>query len=253
MPIAAEKGAGVKTLAQPKVARILFDESHSEAWTIRRELAEEMQPAHPEDSSYALRPRKPAGRDFDVLPNADRPLTRETLACADVVVIAHPSDPKWEATTKTGRPTLRDDEIDALDEYGRGGGGLIILGETEQDKYGNNLNALLARFGIEVENRTVQDYEHNNKAPSWVLAELSNGTPANGADANAATDPSTGPRSGDLLARVPHACFYRAGTLALQNGGRVTARTSEAASPPDAPLAAVLQHGTGRIAVLADS
>ena len=36
---------------QPKVARVLFDESHSEAWTIRRDLAVEMQPSHPEDSS----------------------------------------------------------------------------------------------------------------------------------------------------------------------------------------------------------
>src|SRR5215217_3741631 len=224
--VAKDGGMQMKTLTQPKVARILFDESHSEAWTIRRELAEQMQPSHPEDSSYAS---------------------------ADVVVIAHPSDPKWEATTQTGRPTLRDDEIDALDEYVRGGGGLIVLGETEQDKYGNNLNSLLGHFGIEVENRTVQDYEHNNKAPSWVLAELTNGPPANGASENGATDPSQGPHSVDLLARVHDACFYRAGTLSLQNGGRVIARTSGTATPPNAPLAAVAEHGAGRVAVLADS
>ena len=63
-------------LTQPKVARVLFDESHSEAWTIRRDRAEEMQPAHPEDSSYAMAAERLAGRDFEVLPNADRPLTR---------------------------------------------------------------------------------------------------------------------------------------------------------------------------------
>jgi hypothetical protein len=34
------------------VARVLFDEAHSEAWTIRPELARSMQPAHPADSSY---------------------------------------------------------------------------------------------------------------------------------------------------------------------------------------------------------
>src|SRR5215211_5444098 len=194
MPSAVAKDGGtqVKTLTQPKVARILFDESHSEAWTIRRELAEQMQPAHPEDSSYAIAAAKLAGRDFDVLPNADRPLTRETLACADVVVIAHPSDSKWEATTNSRAPRLRDDEVDALDEFVRGGGGLIVLGETEQDKYGNNVNALLARFGIEVDNRTVQDYEHNNKAPSWVLPELANGRPSanGGANVAAAAEPS---------------------------------------------------------------
>src|SRR4051794_2509750 len=207
MPIAAEKGAGVKTLAQPKVARVLFDESHSEAWTIRRELAEQMQPAHPEDSSYAIAAAKLADRDFDVIPNADRPLTRETLAGADVVVIAHPSDSKWEATTSSGRPVLRDDEVDAVDEFVRGGGGLIVCAETEQDKYGNNLNALLARFGIEVENATVQDYEHNHSAPSWVLADFADGL-ANG---NAAGGPgdvaADGPHAVDLLARVHEACF----------------------------------------------
>src|SRR3954452_15011636 len=103
MPI-AEKGAGVKSLAQPKVARILFDESHSEAWTIRRELAREMQPSHPGDSSYAVAAEALASRDFEVMPNAERPLTRDTLAGADVLVIAHPSDPRWEATTNARTP-----------------------------------------------------------------------------------------------------------------------------------------------------
>ena len=41
-------------------------------------LAEQMQPAHPEDSSYAIAAGKLADRDFEVIPNADRPLTRET-------------------------------------------------------------------------------------------------------------------------------------------------------------------------------
>jgi hypothetical protein len=225
---------------QPKVARVLFDESHSEAWTIRRELAREMQPSHPEDSSYAAAAEALASRDFEVLENAERPLTRETLAAADVLVIAHPSDPRWEATTNARTPRLSDRELDAIEEFVRGGGGLIALGETEQEKYGNNLNDLLSRFGIEVSNCTVQDYEHYLSAPSWVLAELDNGS--NGELEKV-----------DLLARVHQACFYRAGTLALHNGGRVIARTSPSASPPRAPLAAVTEHGDGRVVVLSDS
>ena len=231
-------------LTQPKVARILFDESHSEAWTIRRERAEEMQPTHPEDSSYARAAERLAERDFEVLPNADRPLTRETLAGADVLVIAHPSDPKWEATVSSRPPRLSDAELDAIEEFVRGGGGLIALGETEQEKYGNNLNDLLARFGLEVENRTVQDYEHQHSAPSWVLAQLEQ--VANGAQAN-------GYAEVDLLARVDRACFYRTGTLRLRGDGRVIARTFPSASPPRAPLAAVVEHGAGRVVALADS
>ena len=125
-------------LTQPKVARILFDESHSEAWTIRRDVAQRMQPAHPGDSSYATAADGLTARDFEVAPNADRPLVRETLAGADVLVIAHPSDPKWEVTVNTRSPRLTDAELDAVEEFVRGGGGLIVLGETEHEKYGNN-------------------------------------------------------------------------------------------------------------------
>ena len=68
------------------------------------------------------------------------------------------------------------------------GGGLVVLGESEQDKYGNNLNDLLARFGIAIEHATVQDYERNlNATPSWVLRRARTPAPR---------------RRGDLLAGV---------------------------------------------------
>ncbi len=221
-----------------KQARVLFDEFHSEAWSVRREVAERMQPAHPGDSSYALAADALSTHDFTVAANTDRPLT-DVLADADVLVIAHPSDPKWEFTTNGDSPRLSDDELNAIDEFVRAGGGLIVLGETEQDKYGNNVNDLLSRFGLRVESATVQDYEHHHNAPSWVLAEL--------------TDGHNGAGDVDLLARVHRACFYRAGTLALANGAHVLARTSDAATPPHAPLAAAVRHGDGHVVVLADS
>jgi hypothetical protein len=221
---------------QPKLATVLFDESHSEAWTIRPDVAERMQPAHPGDSSLAAAAQALASRDFEVLANDDTPLT-DRLANTSVLVIPHPSDPKWEATTNGGSPVLGEDEIDAIERFVSDGGGLIVLAETEQDKYGNNLNDLLARFDIRVENATVQDYEHHREAPSWILADLSN------ADRNGA----------DLLARVHDACFYRTGTLATTNGGHVIARTHASASEPSAPLLAVTEHGAGRVVVVADS
>ena len=220
------------------LARVVFDEAHSEAWTIRPELAREMQPAHPGDSSYARAAAALAARDFVVEPHAEGPLTEEALAGAGVLVIAHPSDPRWEKTTGTGAPRLSAAELDAIEAFVAGGGGLIVLGETEQDKYGNNLNELLERFGLHLENDTVQDYEHNVSAPSWVLADLERG--ARG-------------RGGDLLARVNAACLYRATTISCSNGAMVLARTHATASVPEAPLIVAATHGQGRIAVLADS
>jgi hypothetical protein len=216
----------------------MFDESHSEAWTVRPELAGEMQPSHPGDASYARAAAALTEREFVVQPNADRPLTAATLRGCDALVLAHPSDPKWERTTGTGSPRLSDEELDAIEAFVAGGGGLVVLGETEQDKYGNNVNELLARFGLQLQNDTVQDYEHCAGAPTWVLAELGDGERG---------------RRGDLLARVRGACFYRATTIAASNGARVLARTHQSASVPGAPLLIAAEHGDGRIVVLADS
>jgi hypothetical protein len=220
------------------LARVVFDESHSEAWTIRPELARAMQPAHPGDSSYALAAGALAERDFVVAPNVEQPLTAEALRDAEVLVIAHPSDPRWEKTTGQGSPRLSPEEIDAIEAFVAQGGGLIVLGETEQEKYGNNLNELLARFGLHLENDTVQDYEHYRSAPSWILADLQEGGRG---------------RGGDLLARVNAACLYRATTISQENGATVVARTHATASSPAAPVIVSATHGQGRVVLLADS
>jgi hypothetical protein len=220
------------------MSKILFDEAHSEAWTIRPELANAMQPAHPGDASYERAAAALAERDFTVQANTGDPLSAAALSDCDVLVLAHPSDPKWERTTGTGSPRLTTDELDAIEAWVNDGGGLVVLGETEQEKYGNNLNDLLARFGLKLENDTVQDYEHSTGAPTWILSEL--GAGARG-------------RDGDLLARVREACFYRATTISSSNGARVLARTHRSASTPGGPLLVAAEHGRGRVVVLGDS
>jgi Family of unknown function (DUF6421)/Domain of unknown function (DUF4350) len=222
--------------------RVLFDESHSEAWTIRPEIANAIQPAHPGDSSLARAAAALSEREFEVAAHTAGALTAEALGQASVLVIAHPSDPKWEATVDGGSPLLAPTEIDAIEDFVRGGGGLIVLGETEQDKYGSNLNELVGRFGIQIESATVQDYEHHHgDAPSWVLVSLG----------DRLADDS--PPGADPLAGVEAACFYRAGVLSSQNGARVIARTQPTASLPNAPLAMVVPHGDGRVVVTSDS
>ena len=229
-------------VTHPKLATILFDEAHSEAWTIRPDVAAQIQPAHPGDSSLRRAADLLAGREFEVRAHPSGSLTSAALEGVAALVIAHPSDPKWEATVGDGSPRFDPEELDAIEQFVAAGGGLIVLGETEQDKYGNNLNELLARFGIEIENATVQDYDHHHgDAPSWVLAAL--GEPdGDGAHLDA-----------DLLARVGALCFYRAGTIQTANGTAVIARTQPTASVPNATLAAATTHGAGRVAVLADS
>jgi len=219
-------------------AAVLFDECHSEAWTIRPLLAQRMQPAHPADSSYVLAAEALREWEFVVSPHVDGALEARVLDVYDLVVIAHPSDPAWERTTGCGSPRLEPAEIDALEAYVSGGGGLIVLAETEQEKYGNNLNELLGRFGLHVDNDTVQDYEHCLGPPSWVLAELG--------------DARRG-RRGDPLTGVESVCLYRAGTLSGANGAGVLARTHTTASAPGKPLMLTAEYGAGRVVVAADS
>jgi len=207
------------------MARVLFDESHSQAWTIRPEVARQIQPSHPADSSYASAAAVLADRDFAVAAHTDGALTSEALSVADVLVLAHPSDPKWERTVPGGSPVFSDDELDAVETFVRGGGGLVILAEEEQEKYGTNLPELAARFGIAIDNTVVSDYERHHSAPHWVLADL---------------------EPGGLLARVESACFYRATTLQPHGAARVLARASATSSAPGAPLLAVAEHGAGR-------
>jgi hypothetical protein len=235
-------------ISPTKSALVLFDEGHSEAWTIDPERASSMQPTHPEDSSMARAAELLRSRDFEVAGVGDGELSgRLSAGSPGVLVIAHPSDPKWEATTGLGEPRFLPEEIAAIREFVEAGGGLIVLGETEQDKYGSNVDELLEPYGIKIENATVQDYEHHHgETPSWVLAELDPGL-------RAGSDP---------LARVGEGrvCFYRAGALAINGGSGSGGNSAEGlmhasatASPAGASLAALGTHGSGRVVVLSDS
>ena len=217
---------------------MLFDEAHSEAWSIRAETVAQMNPRHPGDAGYLKAAAALRERGMRVDPHISGPLTASALAERDVVVVAHPSDGTWERVTGIGSALLSADEIDALETFVREGGGLVVLAECEQDKYGNNLVGLLERFGVRPMNVTVQDTEHNHQdVVAWVRASL--------------------PRQrgkADLLARVCDACFYRSGVLSITNPDAVVlAKTSSSADPADQPLAVALQFGLGRLVVFADS
>ena len=219
-------------------ASVLFDEAHSEAWSIRADTVAQMNPRHPGDAGYLQAAAALRERGMVVDAHTVGALTAEVVTDRDVVVLAHPSDGTWERVTGIGSATLSADEIDALEAFVRDGGGLVVMAECEQDKYGNNLVDLLERFGIRPLNVTVQDTEHNHQdVVAWVLATL--------------------PRQrgkADLLARVSGACFYRSGVLSITNPDAVVlAKTSSTADPAEQPLAVALQFGRGRLVVFADS
>jgi len=179
-------------IAQRHTARVLFDESHSESWSISAERAREMQPNDPANASYQAAADALAARDFTVIRNLDAALDSTLLSGMDVLALLHPCDPKWERTTSQTSPRLTETEVTAIHDFVRAGGGLLVIAENEHDKYGDNLNTLLAPMGLRIENGVAFDRSAcAGDNPEWVIGE---------------------PGPGSVLGhRAARACFYRAG------------------------------------------
>jgi hypothetical protein len=224
------------TLRQRKVAKVLFDEHHGEAWSIRPEAAARMRPSHPAAASYAAAAASLRARDFEVVTSTGRPLDDVALAGVDVLVIAHPSETRWERTVGDDPPTFSPTEIAAVEAFVASGGGLVVLGEEEEDKYGGNLNDLLAPFGVQLESATVFDYGTGDGVPSWIVAEVAEEVADRG-----------------ILHLVRDVGFYRAGVVSADALGALALRTPATADPPGAGLLAAVSYKAGRVVVVSDS
>ena len=204
----------------------------------------EIQPAHPGDSSLARAAAALAAREFEVAAHTAGPLTADG-ARRGLGARHRPSlrpevggDRRRRLAAARARPRSRRSRPSSS-----AGGGLIVLGETEQDKYGTNLNDLLAPLRR-------PDRERDGpglRAPPRRRALLG---------PRRARRPARRPRRRPAPTRSP-ASTPPASTAPACSRPRtapaVIARSQPTASVPNAPLAAVVAHGAGRVVVLADS
>ena len=221
-----------------KLAQILIDQSHRQAWAVDYDLASKLNPANPADASYAKMAEAATLAGFGVSSFTSGPITAEALAGFDVFVLPHASTDEWEKTIGVGSPVLSEAEIAALKNFVSSGGGLVVLGETEQPKYGNNFSELTEVFGVKIANETVQDSIENFKGvATWVKGDLQKSF------------------EHDLAFQVTETAFYRSGVLEILEGANaeVIAKSSPSAYPAEAPLVTAIKHEMGRVVVLADS
>lgn len=221
-----------RSAASNRFPVVLFDEAHSQAWSIDPVQATAMNPTQPADASMHVAATALRAAGCRVSARTTGPITAELLASVDVLVTAHPSDPKWERTTG-GSPVYTDGELAAITEWVRAGGGLVVLAEHEHDKYSNNLNALLAPFEIWIEHASVVDTDANrNGVVAWVRPDV---------------------RPHAITARIDDVTLYRTGTLTAGDDATVLLTASPKANQPAASLAAATTSGAGRVVVFADS
>jgi len=199
-----------------------------------------MNPVNPADASYVDAARLLVRAGFEVVVHWEGTLDAGTLAEFDALIVPHAAQDAWEHNIGVGTPLLDATEMTAIVDFVHAGGGLVVLAETEQAKYGNNFAELVGRLGIVIDNSTVQDPSHAFKdVPTWILAELEPG-PVH-----------------DLTARVRQACFYRSGTLradpSAEPRANTIARTSAQADPGNAAMLMTRETNGGRVAVAADS
>ena len=198
-----------------------------------------MQAAHPGDSSLARAAEALAEREFEVVAHTDGPL--DAAALADAVRARHrpPLGPEVGghrqrrlAAARAGR-----DRRDRVLRPRR------RRPDRPRRDRGGQVRRQPQRAPRPVRPRDRQRHAPGLRPPSPRRAVMG----ARGARARRR------PADADVLAGVDAACFYRAGALAAANGARVIARAHQSASIPGAPLAAVAEHGAGRVVVTADS
>ncbi|WP_019202445.1 DUF6421 family protein [Tsukamurella sp. 1534] len=221
--------------------RVQVEQARSCAWATTVERAREMVPVNPADASLADAVAALRRRGMTVTDAVHAEITEDALRAADVYVIPHLARRGVERVTGDLPPVYTDAELDAVEAYVRGGGGLVVLAECDTATSGNNLGELLARFGVAVESTVVQEAPGERRLrenATWVRSVIA---------------PELGGQG--LAAAVDEACFYRTGVLDLSAapGATVLARTSGTAEPADRPLAAAVRAGLGRVVVFADS
>ncbi len=202
-----------------------------------------MNPVNPADAGYVAAAAALVAAGFEVDVHVSGPVGAALLSDVDVLVVPHASTDEWESTTGSGSPVYDAAELDAIEAWVRAGGGLVVFAETEQRKYGNSVEELVGRFGVGVDNVTVQDPQHSfRNVPTWVLGS---GTGAERAWGD------------DVLAGAAQSCWYRAGSLHLLPGSSddavIAVCTHDTARPANSGLLALVRAGSGRVAVFADS
>lgn len=150
--IAGSLAAGMLSAQTPAARRVMLDEAHHNIMAT---------------ASGGYRPLVAllTEAEFDVSPNR-MPFTSERLARADVIVIANPNGAAVnEPVNYRAASAFTDGEIDAVAEWVRSGGGLLLA--TDHYPTGVAARSLAERFGAKLSGGWTDDPEHRRTLPGY--------------------------------------------------------------------------------------
>lgn len=135
------------------VRQVLFDEAHHNVHTAGGRYKPFVDLIDPEG--------------YVVTPNT-APFTTESLAGYDLLVIASARAGGGEVPLEErGRPAFTDAEANAVREWVRGGGGLLLI--TDHYPIGGAAQSLADRFGVTMSNAFTEDPEHQRSSPVEIV------------------------------------------------------------------------------------
>ncbi len=135
------------------VRQVLFDEAHHNVHTAGGRYKPFVDLIDPEG--------------YVVTPNT-APFTTESLAGYDLLVIAGARAGGAEVPLEErGRPAFTDAEANAVREWVRGGGGLLLI--TDHYPIGGAVQSLGDRFGVTMSNAFTEDPEHQRLSPVEIV------------------------------------------------------------------------------------
>jgi uncharacterized protein (TIGR03437 family) len=148
-------------VAAYRAARVLFDETHSERYTLKDARAQQLNPQHPTWVLYSIlgQALAPNYQVTDLLAGTAGDLTPQLLSGTDVLVLAAPETPLTTA------------ENQAIIQFVQAGGGLIFLVDTGSDTLINNL---IGPWGLQFDPTLIESLQTPSCAPCFNLSTFAN-------------------------------------------------------------------------------
>ena len=150
--IASTVSIGLLLAQAPTARRVMLDEAHHNIMAT---------------ASGGYRPlvRLLIEAEFEVTPNR-LPFSRERLASTDVLVIANPNGAGERASADDrAAPAFTDPEIGVVEEWVRGGGGLLLV--TDHYPTGVAARRLAERFGVKLSGGWTDDPANRRTLPGY--------------------------------------------------------------------------------------